>query len=395
MTRKKSRSGSAGKGIAVGIVAAIVVILTLFILQSLGYQYAFAVTRDEVDNLESKINEIEDKIESLDIDIDNQKQVINDKDKVIRDSREELRKVKAEANGSWEKIKQVNEYEVKYSDAQKEYQEARTELLRLLSEKSDNIKSLKELNKQLINDRDTLKKQSKADLSNLVKKIGIINSNSINVMHQNNVTNPYLTYKQMITLDSSDTSKSGKFTTDDNGFFHRGSPQVENDCRVYDTDTELRIFVDPSAYCQSRIKIIELRPHFDNYFDKADMAQKQEFELIEVMVNSTFGNVTQTKAIQVLNQTQEYARVIYHDRYVDKSCSHAVINADKALILLPDTIHFMRNNCDDGFTAYITKEIIPINATFIDITQSQKYKDDKRLEFIKTFCIFKYKACEN
>ena len=42
---------------------------------------------------------------------------------------------------------------------------------------------------------------------------------------------------------------------------------------------------------------------------------------------------------------------------------------------------------------FIEKEKIITEATEMDISTSQKYKDDQRLEYIKEHCIYKYKAC--
>ena len=358
-------------------------------------QYADAVTRDEVNAIQSSINTLESGIIRLDNEIIDIRITILNNDKLIDVAKENLRKAKDSSSTSWSAVVDINNAETKLTDAQTNYNESRDKLFTLLRDKSDAIKALKLLNIQIQDDNTTLKTQGNADLSHLVKKIGLINSNVCITMNKAGINSTCPDYKDFILLDTSNTDISGKFTTDDDGYFHRDLTAMKNSYRAYDFDNKLHLFIDPPREMISRIKLIEIRPNFDTYMDHSKLAQFQEFQYIDYKVNQTIGDVTQVKTIQVLNQTQDYGRILYHDRYANESCTHIIINADKLQILLADTIHYVRNNCDERFTGYVTKEIIPINATYQDITTSQKYKDDKRLEFIKEFCIFKYKSCPN
>lgn len=395
MTRKKSRSGAAGKGIAVGIVGAITLIILFYFLQSGGYQFAYGVTRDGVDDLSDQYNNLSEDIDEIDKELIDTRIDILNFDRLIDAAKDKLREVKRSLNDSWDAAVNVREAEDVLQDAQRDYQESRDELFTLLRDKSDIIKLLKELKEQIKADELTLKIQSNIDLSHLVKRIGIVNSKVCITMNQAGINSTCPTYKDLIILDSSITEISGKFTTDDNGYFHRAQSSTPYSYKYYYNDDQLRIFIDPPAEMINRIKLIEIRPNFDTYLDKANPVQKQEFGFYDYIVNKTIGNVTQSETIQVRNQTQEFGRIIYHDRYANAGCTLIIINADKLQMLIADTINYVRNNCDDKHTHFTTQEIIPINATAQDITSTQKYKDDQRLKFIKEHCIFVYGSCPN
>ena len=187
-------------------------------------------------------------------------------------------------------------------------------------------------------------------------------------------------------MDSSNTDISGDFITDNDGFFHRRIPQVNNDCRAYDTDNQLRIFVDPSSHCQTRIKIIEILPNFETYTLNGLRYQNEEFEYVDFIVNSTFGNVTQSKIIQIQNSTNTPGQILFHDRFIDESCKKAMINSEMWKILIPDTLRHMRQNCLPGTTNYDIKEFIPANNTDYNRNNSPAWKELERFEDSKIKC---------
>ena len=386
--RHKSKGGAAGKGVLFGIVAAIIIMLLIYFF---GNQSVHAETRLELKQYEDDLDTFRNELPTINDDIDAKHVEINTNEKLIDDKKNILREIKQQLQSEWDAIEAIDTAQLNYEHAIQDYQDSRNELFDLLREKSDITKEIKNLisliqNVKIIPDYDT---------SKLVKKIGIVNSNVCITMHKAGINSTCPTYKQLILLDTSNTDVSGKFGTDDNGYFHRFDTSVSNNYKFYDLDTQIRLFVDPPREMLSRIKMIELRPNFDTYTDAQNLVQYQEYEYIDVMVNSTFGNTTQTKAIQVLNQTKDFARILYHDRYIDDACKYAIVNADKYELLLADTINLMRNNCDESQTSFINVEYITTNATYQDITTSQKYKDDKRLEYIKEFCIFKFQSCKD
>lgn len=368
------------RGVTVCVIVIVIIVSVLLISQ---VNTADAISRADFEALKSHGKELELLIIQSDEKLVEQRKLINDTNDKLEDLKKELKSI---SGTTWAVIQKKIDLESTINSMAKTLAEQRNNLNDVLRQKSDYIKELKSLG---------IEQQhiDKTDLSHLAKKIGIVNSNVCINMIKNNINSTCWSYKKLILLDSSNTEMLGKFTTDDDGYFHRGKPPIQNNCRMYDFDSEIRIFVDPSAHCMTRIKIIEIHPNFDTFLDHGNLAQQKEFEYVDYAVNKTAGGVTETKTIQVLNQTQDYGRILYHDRYIDKSCSHAIINADKMEELLPDTIYLMRNNCDERYTNFVTKEIIPIEKTYQDITTSQKYKDDARLEYIKEFCIYKYRVC--
>lgn len=345
-----------------------------------------AATRAEVDELKIREKNIRDTIGTVEERISVQKGTIKDHEIIINNLKDDLREAKKQAGSGWEGIKKVVETEKSLNDAFNQARENRNKLIDLLREKSDYIREQKELihsidNAVIIHN----------DYSHLVKKIGVNLSQTCITMIKNNLNSTCPTYKDMISLDSSDTDISGKFTTD-GSFFHRDEPNRQQSWRYYDFDDTIRVFIDPPKGMAERIKMIEIQPNFDNYFITDSMEQQSEFELIDVVINAT--KFKKAVTIQVKNQTQDYGRIIYHDRYVD-SCSKAVINADKWEILLADTINYMRNNCDESHTSFIEKEIIHPNYTSIDITTSPNWQFQQEMKRISEFCIFKFRACNS
>lgn len=349
---------------------------------------ADAVTRDEYNKIQADYKTTLDDIKSKETEINAQNKKIKDQQNKISKLKEELREAKSNDSPSWDAIKERLDIENKISDATKELENLRDILYRFLQEKSDFISKSKILKIQ-VDEKDI----DKTDLSHLVKKIGVKLSKTCITMIKNNYNSTCPTYKDIITLDNSNTNISGKFTTDKDGFFHRGKAQVEASWRAYDFEDQLRIFIDPPSGMSERIKTITIHPNFDDYFVGGDMSQNELYEWVDVEITKTFGNQNSTKTIQVLNQTQDYGRVVYHDRFVDKNCRYAIINADKTNELLPDTINLMRNNCDESHTQFITREVIPLNYTEHDYTTTQDYAEKQWLSYVKEFCIFKFKSC--
>ena len=170
-------------------------------------------------------------------------------------------------------------------------------------------------------------------------------------------------YSDLLELDNSDRKISGDFVKNENGVTLREKPNLKNSWRIYDHSTEWLVFIDAPAGYSERMKTITIHPNFDTY--------------------------TLTKD----NIVENYTRIIYHDRFVNDECTHAIINADKWQLLIADTIFFMRENCNPIKTSFNHIELIPIELMDHDITTSQKYKDEQRLKEILKHCIFKFKSC--
>lgn len=349
-----------------------------------------AVSRAEINEMKQELKNAHVSIDDKNLKVDQQNEKIKDQQKIIEDLKNELRETRKESTGTWDELTAIRTIQSQIDKSVQELSKLREQLIEFFKERSDLIKLAKDLDFAI----DNSKIDSPPDLSHLAKKIGINLADVCITALQNNVTNPCgITYKNLIILDSSDTNISGKFTTDDNGYFHRANPILQKSWRVYDYDDKIRIFVDPPAGMSSRIKTIEITPNFDTYTLSGNHEQFEEFELITGNKTITQGNNTKVIYFDYLNKTQDYGRIVFHDRYIDEGCTKAKINANKIKELLADTINLMRNNCDDKFTSYITKEVIPIEKSYQDITTSQKWIDEQRLEYIKEHCIYKYKAC--
>lgn len=298
-------------------------------------------------------------------------------------------------NPTWGNVDQIEvidekitEQEIKISELKKQYEQ--------LKEKKENNKSnIKKLQKQYDELQIQYYNERQKALSGLSKVVGVRLDNTCMTLIKagiNNGTCP--TYDELIQLDSSLKQYSGEFVKIDN-ITQREKAPYQNSWRYYDFDGNFRVIVDPPKGMDERIRMIEIRPNFDTYIVTDSMVQKPEFELVDIQVNSTYSWIKTNKTIDVTirNQTQDYGRILFHDRFVDERCRFAAINAEKTNELLPDTIHHLRSGCSEDSTLFKTKEIIYPNYTNIDITTSQKYKDDQWLKYVKEFCIFKYKSC--
>jgi hypothetical protein len=363
---------------------------------------SLADSRDDIKRAEKQIEIIEKRIAKLEVKVSEQREEIIKNENQLESDKTNLKNLKKSSNTSWTHLEKIIAAEDKIEESKRIVSASNPSLISLLTSingqeklielQEDKIKLLEDESKRIIVDSKELIKKDDSkpetfDTSGYVKKIGIKLSSVCTIALKNNVTNPCgISYKNLITLDSSNTDISGKFTTEDNGFFHRGTSQVKNDCRVYDGENQLRLFIDPSNYCETRIKMIEILPNFETYIVNSEKYQDETFEVIDVMVNATFGNVTQSKTIQVLNSTSEAGQIIFHDRFIDKSCKTAKINSDMWKILLPDTIRHMRQNCEPGTTNYNIREFIPANNTEYNRNESRDWKALQEIEDSKVRC---------
>lgn len=352
---------------------------------------AHAISRAELNQLDDDVQTWKEKIQDKTTEIEEkQKQIKLQEDEIskikdeIRDKRQE-RNNPPEDKSEWDIIKEISEIESELKEAEDLYEAHRIDLGNLIDQRSTLIRELDQ--KEF--DFNNAELDRPPSLSHLDKKIGVILSKTCITMITNNINSTCPTYKDLVQLDSSRTEITGKFTTED-GFFHRGDPSVKNPWRYFDNDETIRVFVDPPAGMIERVKLIEIHPNFDTYFLQNDMTVHDKFEYVDVKINGTAWSKART--VQSLNQTSEFARVVYHDRYID-DCKHATINADIWKDLVADTIHLMRNGCDPSFSSYNEREVIAPDYTEIDITTSPNWQYLKWLEDVSNHCIFKYREC--
>lgn len=364
---------------------------SLILFNELILQDVDAITRLEIKDIEKQIRDLDTKIAQTDIDISEKNIQINNQNLLLENKKNELRDTRAKTNESWDSILAVDVIEKELQDIQTIISDSRKELSNLLTIKSDHIKLQKELKQLLITSNHQLTNESKFDYSHLAKMISIEISTKCKTMILNNYTSDCPDYLALRSLDSSIQSVSGYFAKKD-GFYYRLPPTMIESWRYYDTDPTPRIFVNAPNGQLDKTKQIIIESNFDTYMLAGDMVQNQEYELVDVTINGTV--FKKAVNVTVKNKTQDFGLILYHDRYVDAKCSKAIINAKLWKSLLPDTIDYMRNGCDENHTSFVTKEIIPANFTPQDISTSQKYKDEQRLKYIKEFCIYKYQSCK-
>jgi hypothetical protein len=285
----------------------------------------------------------------------------------------------------WESLRLKAEVQNSVQNAVTVYDILRGELKEILTLQSDQVKIIKSLNLATL----TLDKSD--SFSHLETRIGVSLSKTCETMVRNGFTTTCPTYKQLIQLDNSNPI-SGKFITDDDGFFHRGPEQTVNSYRFYWNDSQLRIIVDPPGSMMDRMKMIYIQPNFDVYTVRNDMTVQDSFEIIQGNRTLSYGNQTKLIEFDVRNQTSEFATVLFHDRYIEK-CKTATINADVWPFLLPDSIHLMRNQCDRDYTAFEERQVITPNSTDYSPADSPEWNILQEAKRISEFCIFKYKAC--
>lgn len=173
--------------------------------------------------------------------------------------------------------------------------------------------------------------------------VGISLSKTCIKQIQLNTTVTCPTYEQLIKLgyDQSST-RSGKFIIKQ-GILQREYTKVRNEA-IYYLDIQNATIVDPSYLLSLKIKTIIIEPSLKSYLLPSDMVK--------------------------LNNT----RLVHKERYINSQCTIATISSNNWQTILPDTIHYLRQNCSGELLNTLDKIIDDTTKT--DITTSQKYKED-------------------
>ena len=362
----------------IALSAFIVVVYVLFAMPD-----ASAITRAEYEILEAEEQAARDNLETYETQLEDQRKLIKDQENIINNLKADRDKVSELSD--WESLRLKSIFTNAVQNATETMSNYRDGLGDIITLRSDAIKLLKSINLDVIFDKPP-------SLSHLDTKIGVALSKTCETMVSNGFESACPSYKQLVQIDSSNTDISGKFTTDDNGFFHRGNEATPNSYKYYWNDDQIRIFVDPPGNMADRIKMIYIQPNFDVYTINGDMTIHDTFETIQGNRTLTYGNQTELITFDVRNQTDTFGIIQYHDRYIER-CNQATINADNWKFLLPDTIHLMRNGCDRDYTAFEEREVITPNSTAYSPLDSPEWNILQEVKRISEFCIFKYKAC--
>lgn len=181
-------------------------------------------------------------------------------------------------------------------------------------------------------------------------------------------------YRDLATLDNSVPEYSGAFKETD-GFYHRVPPKYPNTMGFYQYDPTFRIFVDPPK--TAKMPLITIEAQLQEYHIEG------QFKINEIKDYSL-------KDSKATKSVRSYS----HTRYVDPTCSYATITSENWQKILPDTIHFMRNNCDPNQTQILTLGSDIKRLTTHDITTTAKYKLEKLYDTIKRECLKEYGKCD-
>ena len=302
--------------------------------------------RKIVKELTAKLGPLEQKVEDAQKNYRNLQKIEQDKKNLYDDNpNEQTRK-------TWDDAKKNTQ------DAFKNWNDLKQELSELKTELHNADLILVGLEKKIA-DFNLIQRITKT--ADTTKMIGIDLSESCIILKKNNMITECPSYEDLIQLDSSIQEWSGKFVYDEDGWYHREAPPMKNSWRLYDTENEFRIIVDPPKGMNNRIKMITIQPNLDTYILPTDRADN-------------------------------YTRILYHDRFVD-NCRKAIINAELWEMLSVDTVMYMRHGCDNKWTTFNHIELIPIELVEHDISTSQKWKHDQWIKNVTTHCIFKYRAC--
>jgi myosin heavy subunit len=327
-------------------------------------QFVDAQERADISELKKQLVDLKKELAIKKIDIDNQKRHIVLQENILEEKQIYEKQLRQTKDKSWSDMKKYDDSLQAVYDARKELEKRESDLQNMINEYNDIESQIQQVQEGIKSFDDEYLLQKRQYLSGLAKHVGVYLSDSCITMIKNNISSSCPTYEDLVNLDTSSKAASGDFVKTD-GFFHREKSKYQNSHRFYDSDDVFRIIIDPQSNEMTRMKTVEIRPNFDTYVLETNMIEYDD-------INTYL--------------------IVYHDRYIE-GCKKAVINADKWQMLLPDTIHHLRNECTLESTMYVEKELIPQEKTFQDITTSRDYLHKQWLSFVKEFCIFKYKSC--
>jgi hypothetical protein len=197
--------------------------------------------------------------------------------------------------------------------------------------------------------------------------VGISLSKTCLTMQENHIPNNCPTYEDLISLDTSDRKYSGDFVKKPNGLYYRETPKLKSSWMIYQFDgrDQYRIFVDPPKGYAERIPMIIIESNFDLYKLNND------------------------------HNVKNYTVIQYEDRWTDKRCKQTIVNSEKWLKLVGDSIYFMRNKCNPIFTTFDPKITFEIPLESHDISSSYKWKLEQWQKYIRTNCLHDYSKCKD
>lgn len=183
-----------------------------------------------------------------------------------------------------------------------------------------------------------------------------------------------LKYKDLVFLDNSDPVYTGKFVTKGDDVMRQYRP-TQNNAKWLQFAKNFTILVDPPSNVAIRIPMIYI------------VHQLDEFHLPTQYK-------TQEGKPAGLYQATERIRAYSHTRYVDATCTNAIITSKNWQTVLPDTINFLAHGCDPKYTKLDTISYEKKTLTKHDITTSKQYQYEQRIKWIKENCLKAFRACK-
>jgi hypothetical protein len=366
------------------IIGLSLLLVGIFLVGQIALQESYAISKSDLEELkEEKIN-MKNEIKDLIIIKNDQLEILKIDYLKVKLLNSELKKIETLADWNSLKLKQVLEDQLiksnlSFNTAQTNYDNSISKLLSII-QLSWNVTS-------------TIENSVLDNLPDVDTKIGIKISSTCETMLKNNFTTNCPTYKQLEYLDTSDISISGNFTTDENGFYHRGDERVSESYKFYWKDTTTRVFVDPPSSMVDKMKMIYIQSNFNTFIFPQDIAIDDKFEIQITNKTDVYGENTKFTEYRDRVKIESFGLVSYNDRYID-DCKIATISADNWQFLVEDTLHFMINNCDIDYTNFEEREITSPIKTEIDLTTSPNWVYQQWVKNTVENCTSKYKECE-
>ena len=136
-----------------------------------------------------------------------------------------------------------------------------------------------------------------------------------------------------------------------------------------------KVLVDPPSNTKLHMPVITIDTQLPAYFLDSQM------KITDV---SEPGMYHATKSI----------RSFSHTRYVNQSCTEAIITADNWQAVLPDTINYMRTGCDPKATKIDVVTNVIKDKVQHNISESYKKKLDNYYDYVKKNCLGSFGKCQ-
>ena len=366
------------------IIGLSLLLVGIFLVGQIVLQESYAISKSDLEELKEEKTNIKNEIKDLIIIKNDQLEILKIDYLKVKSLNSELKKIETLADWNSLKLKQVLEDQLiksnlSFNTSQTDYDNSISKLLSIIQLSWDITSTIDNSVLDNLPDMDT--------------KIGIKMSSTCETMLKNNFTTNCPTYKQLEYLDTSDISISGNFTTDENGFYHRGDEIVNESYKFYWEDTATRVFVDPPSSMVDKMKMIYIQSNFNTFIFPQDIAIDDKFEIQITNKTDVYGENTKFTEYRDRVKIESFGLVSYNDRYID-DCKIATINADDWQFLVEDTLHFMINNCDIDYTNFEEREITSPTKTEIDLTTSPNWVYQQWVKNTVENCTSKYKECK-